>query len=63
MSDDYKRRFEEHNHGRGRSTKPYAPFKIIMIENFPDRLSARKKEKYWKSGCGREIIKRIIENS
>ena len=45
-------RTEEHNSGRNKNTKPYAPFELIHSENHNSRKDARKREKYLKSGVG-----------
>ena len=60
LTSNFERRFDEHNTGRNKTTKPYRPFEIILIEEYPDRPSARKREKYLKSGIGREFIKSKI---
>jgi len=42
MTNNLPRRLREHNNnGYSRSTKPYAPFKLIYKKPFPDRRSAR----------------------
>ena len=59
LTDNVLRRFEQHNLGREKTTRSYRPFKIIYTENFPDRISARKREKYLKSGVGKEFLKSL----
>jgi putative endonuclease len=59
ISDNPSRRIQQHNKGYEKTTKPYRPFKLILIEEFPDRTSARKREKYLKSGIGKEYLKSI----
>jgi len=55
-----KARFERHNKGREKTTKPYLPFKLIFIEEVDGlRTEARKREKYWKSGIGKEKLKTL----
>ena len=49
----------EHNSGKNKTTKPYLPFKIIYTEKVETRVDARKREKYFKSGIGKEILKAI----
>ncbi len=49
----------QHNKGYNKTTKPYKPFNIILIEQFVDRVMARQREKYLKSGIGREYLKKI----
>ena len=60
QTDNLQRRLEEHNKGKNRTTKPYKPFKLILREIFKTRIEARKREKYLKSGCGREYLKKSI---
>ena len=35
----------------------YSPFELIYTEEFSDRREAIIREKYWKSGIGREILR------
>ena len=57
ITNNIERRFREHNEGKNKTTKPYAPFMIIFQEAFRSRVDARIKEKYFKSGVGREWVK------
>ncbi|MCS5491613.1 GIY-YIG nuclease family protein [Algoriphagus limi] len=59
MTNNLERRIQEHNSGKGRSTKPYAPFRLIFSEKVSCREDARKREKYLKSGCGKEFLKKL----
>jgi putative endonuclease len=62
-TDDLKRRFKEHNQGRGgKYTKKQGKFKIVFYEAYVDKKDALKAEKFFKSGYGREIIKDKLEN-
>ena len=63
MSNDVERRISEHNKGENKSTKAYKPFILIYKEQFPTRIDARKKEKYLKSGVGKEFLKAIKVNA
>jgi len=58
LSNDYKRRVTEHNKGKSKTTNPYKPFKVILVEKFKTRAGARKREKYLKSGIGKEFLKK-----
>ncbi|WP_293893399.1 GIY-YIG nuclease family protein [Flavobacterium sp.] len=62
LTDNLERRFSEHNNGKNKTTKPYLPFKIIYTQEFETRLEARQKEKYFKSGIGKEKLKIIKES-
>lgn len=59
ISDNPERGVGQHNKGYNKTTKPYAPFKNILIEQYHDRKAARIREKFLKSGCGKEYLKSI----
>ena len=59
MTSNIKERLKRHNRGYERTTKPYAPFELIYQENCENRISARLREKYWKSGIGKEKLRLI----
>ena len=53
------RRLNEHNLGLVKSTKNRRPFKLIYTEEFKNKSFALKKEKFLKTGKGREYLKNI----
>jgi len=55
------RRLSEHNKGENRSTKAYKPFVLIYSEQTESREEARMKEKYYKSGIGKEFLKSLLK--
>jgi len=57
LSNDYNRRIREHNSGYVKPTKPYRPWTLIYSEECGERKNARLREKYLKSGCGKEFLK------
>ena len=57
MTKNVDARIIEHNKGYTKSTKPYIPWKIFFFEKFESRKEVRRREKYLKSGIGREYIK------
>lgn len=59
ISNDLERRVEEHLNGESPSTKHMLPLQLIHVEVCADRMEARKLEKFFKSGYGREIIHEI----
>jgi len=59
MADDLERRIREHKNGKTRSTRNKGNFVVKIIEKCESRIEARKREKYWKSGCGKEKLKNI----
>ena len=62
MTNDLDRRIKQHNSGRVDSTRNRIPFKLIHSETLSNSIEARKKEKYYKSGIGREFIKNVLLN-
>ncbi|MCA6377011.1 MAG: GIY-YIG nuclease family protein [Cytophagales bacterium] len=58
LSDNVERRLNEHNKGKTSSTRFYAPWELVFVENFETRVQAREREKYLKGGSGKEFIKR-----
>ena len=61
QSDHVIRRFHQHNNGLVRTTKPYAPFELIQTWECIDRKSARALEKYYKSGTGKRILRKMLK--
>ena len=59
ISDNPKRRIQQHNLGYNKTTNPYRPFNVLLIEKHKNRKEARKREKYLKSGCGKEFLKNL----
>lgn len=56
-----KKRFKKHNNGENLATKPFRPYKLIFYEAFLNRIDAKNREKYLKSGYGRKTIKGMLE--
>ena len=63
FTSNFKNRLEQHNSGKTKSTRPYKPWKILFYEEFDDKIDAIKREKYLKSGVGREYIKTRLRSS
>jgi putative endonuclease len=53
-------RIKEHNSGKTKSIKAYMPFELIYFEEFSIRKEAVERERYFKSGSGREFVKKQI---
>ncbi len=53
-------RIQEHNSGKTRSIKPYIPYDLIYFEEFEERADAIRREKYFKSGSGREYLNKLL---
>ena len=59
MSQNVQHRVSEHNAGKVFSTKGYKPWKLIFQEVIGTGQEARKREKYLKSGIGKEYLKSL----
>jgi putative endonuclease len=58
---DIEKRLMEHNSGNTISTKGYRPWSLLFVEELiGTREDARKKEKYYKSGIGKEKLKKMV---
>ena len=60
-SESPERRLAEHNAGKVKSTKAYLPWEMVYIEEFESRDEAVKREKYLKSGIGRQFLKEKLK--
>jgi len=59
LTTNKNRRIDEHQKGYNKTTRAYRPFKIILVEEYKTRQEARKREKFLKSGVGKEFLKNI----
>jgi len=63
FTNSFERRIKEHNDGKTRSTKAYRPWVVVFTEMVTCREEARKREKFLKSGCGKEFLKRNLQQN
>ena len=60
FSRDVVSRLKEHNSGKTSSTRPYKPWKILFFGKFSTKAEALKREKFLKSGQGRDYVKQKL---
>jgi len=61
-TDDLEKRLSQHNSGNFPSyTKNLGPWKLVYKESFDTRKEAEQRERFLKSGKGREFLKKIIK--
>ena len=60
ISKDADLRLKEHNGGKNRYTKGLIPWITLYRELQLDWEAARKREKYLKSGVGKEFLKSLV---
>ena len=59
LTNNLKRRLEEHNSGRVKATRNRRPFVLEYYEEINDRSDAAKREKFLKTGKGREFLDKL----
>lgn len=60
FTSDLERRLNEHNSEKSKSTKAYAPFKLVYSEMVGSRTAARCREKQLKSSAGKRFIRSLL---
>jgi putative endonuclease len=60
---DLEKRLEEHNSGLSNYTSKHIPWKLVLFEEHSTKKEALKREKWYKTGVGRDWIKQqLFEN-
>ena len=57
-----KKRLEEHNSGKVKSTKDRSPLRVVYYEVCYNQADALHREKYLKSSYGKRYIKNRLKN-
>ncbi|MBU4224146.1 GIY-YIG nuclease family protein [Patescibacteria group bacterium] len=60
LTNNLERRVNQHNNKREKTTRAFAPFKIILTESYQTRIETRTREKYLKSGAGKKLLKSLL---
>ncbi|MDP4010078.1 MAG: GIY-YIG nuclease family protein [Candidatus Shapirobacteria bacterium] len=60
ITNDLQRRIIEHNSNKNIGSRGKGPWRLVYFEEHSNRIEARKREKYFKSGSGREFLKIIL---
>jgi putative endonuclease len=61
MAKDATARLKEHNAGKNRYTKGHMPWDILYTETFPDWITARLREKYFKTAAGKKWLQNKLK--
>ena len=61
ITEDFDRRFKEHNSGKSKFTSGHIPWILIFKEEHSDFGKARRREKYLKSSSGKRWLKNLLE--
>jgi putative endonuclease len=57
---DLQARLESHNSNLSAATKNGGPWELVHREEFETRTEAMARERYFKTGVGREELKRML---
>jgi putative endonuclease len=57
---DIQKRFAEHNAGVNKATRFTRPFELLHTESFATRAEAVQRERFLKTGLGRQELKKIL---
>jgi putative endonuclease len=57
---DLEHRVGQHNAGITKSTKNRGPWKLVYQEKYDSRAEAMRRERFLKSGKGRELLAELI---
>jgi putative endonuclease len=60
-TNDIKRRLLEHNVSQTKYTSKTGPFELVHKEVYNTRLEAIRRERFLKTGKGRELLKVILD--
>jgi len=60
ITNNIEKRLRQHELGQSKTTSDMKGFKLVHVEISRTRVEARKMEKYFKSGFGREIVKELF---
>jgi putative endonuclease len=56
---DLEKRLASHNSDRSRYTKGRGPWRVVYTEEFPTRAEAVHRERFFKTGKGRDFLNNL----
>lgn len=63
FTSDFKRRMEEHEQGKSKSTAFRRPFICVLVENYLSKADALRREKYFKTSGGKRVLRLMLMDS
>ena len=60
ITSNLNRRLAEHNKSDTKTTRSKKPWKLVYFEEAPSRIEARVREKFLKTGAGREFRNKFL---
>ena len=61
-TDNIEKRIATHNAGKVKYSSKHLPWEVVIYEEFNSRTDAVKREKWYKTGVGREWINKQLNN-
>ena len=62
LTNDLRKRFTLHNKEKVESTRKFKPFIVVYYEAHNNKYDAAQREKFLKTGWGKNWIKRTLKN-
>jgi putative endonuclease len=62
IAQDCLLRLKEHNSGKSKYTSGHIPWRLFYSELVGDSVTARAREKYFKTGAGKRKLKAILQS-
>jgi putative endonuclease len=62
FSADLRRRLQEHQSGRSKSTKSRLPLELLYYEAHASKRDALRREEYFKTSKGKSSLRQMIRN-
>lgn len=62
VTENLEERVKEHNNNTTRWTGKREPWKLVYFEEYGDKTEAYRRERFFKSGKGREYLKTKLAN-
>ena len=62
IAHDCQIRLKEHNSGKSKYTSGHTPWRLFYSELAGDAVSARSREKYFKTSAGKRRLRAILES-
>jgi putative endonuclease len=63
FTSNFKRRMEEQEQGKSKSTACRRPFVCLFVEYYPSRKDALRREKYFKTSGGKRVLRLMLTDT
>ncbi|MBK9638822.1 MAG: GIY-YIG nuclease family protein [Bacteroidetes bacterium] len=63
FTSNFKRRMEEHEQGRSKSTSCRRPFICVFVEYYFSKKDAMRREEYFKTSAGKRVLRLMLTES